>query len=82
MTSPFVGLEVEKGLRPAPRGFEFDLDRCLSSVVALEAQVSDEAFTAETLGTERAGNAIVIGAEGLLLAIGYLVTCTTAYLSA
>jgi len=80
MTSPSVGLEVEKVLRSVPQGFEFDLDRCLSSVVALEAQVSDEAFTAETLGTERAGNAI--GAEGLLLSIDYLVTCTTAYLSA
>ena len=74
MASPFVGLEVDKALRPAPRAFEFNLDRCLSSVVALESRVSDEAFTAESLGTNRVGNAIVIGAEGLLLTIGYLVT--------
>jgi len=74
MTSPFAGLEVERALRPTAKAFEFDLDRCLSSVVALEARVSDDAFTAETLGTERVGNAIVIGAQGLLLTIGYLVT--------
>ena len=74
MTSPFAGLEVERALRPSPRAFEFDLDRALSSVVALEARVSEDAFTAETLGTERVGNAIIIGAQGLLVTIGYLVT--------
>jgi len=74
VSSPFSGFEVEKGLRPTPRSFDFDLDHCLSSVVALEAKVSDEAFTAKSLGTERIGNAIVIGAEGLMLTIGYLIT--------
>ncbi len=74
MASPFTGLEVDEALRPVARSCSFDLNRSLSSVVALEAKVGDDAFTAETLGTQRIGNAIVIGAEGLLLTIGYLIT--------
>jgi S1-C subfamily serine protease len=74
VASPFVGLEVEEELRPDARSFDFDLNRLLSSVVALEARAPSDAFSAESLGTERVGNAVVIGAEGLLLTIGYLVT--------
>ena len=74
MTSPFAGLEVDKVLRPTSGAFTFDLNTCLSSVVALEATVSEDASTAEALGTNRIGNGVVIGAEGLVLTIGYLVT--------
>lgn len=73
MASPFEGYEVEARLRPSSRGYAFDLDRTLSSVVALEAQVPDDAFTAATLGTERLGNGAVIGQNGLVLTMGYLV---------
>lgn len=52
MASPFIGLEVEKPLRPTAAAFKFDLDTRLSSVVALEAKVSDDASTAEALGVE------------------------------
>lgn len=52
----------------------FDLERALSSVVLLRAQIPDEAFTASILGTERAGNGVVIGGDGLVLTIGYLIT--------
>jgi S1-C subfamily serine protease len=72
--SPFIGLEVEEELRPSARAFAFDLHRRLSSVVALEAKIAEDAFTARALGVERIGNAVVIGEEGLLLTIGYLVT--------
>jgi S1-C subfamily serine protease len=74
MTSPFDGYEVEKHLRPQADDLAFDLDRALSSLVVLRATVPDDAFTAETLGTERLGNAIVISESGLVLTIGYLVT--------
>ncbi|MFI4933743.1 MAG: S1C family serine protease [Caulobacterales bacterium] len=74
MASPFAGLEVENELRPIARLFDFDLDRCLSSVLVLEAKISEEAFSARTMGTARVGNAVVIGAEGLILTMGYLVT--------
>jgi len=74
LTSPFAGLEVDKVLRPTAGAFSFDLNSHLTSVVALEATVSDDASTAEALGTNRIGNGIVIGAEGLVLTIGYLIT--------
>ncbi len=38
----------------------------------LEAQVPADAFTAAALGTDRLGNGIVLGTEGLVLTIGYL----------
>jgi S1-C subfamily serine protease len=74
MPSPFDGYEVEARLRPAPQGYGFDLDRALAAVVALEAEVPEDAFTASTLGTERLGNGAVIGPNGLVLTIGYLIT--------
>jgi S1-C subfamily serine protease len=73
VTSPFDGFEVEARLRPSQRGYGFDLDQTLSAVVALEAKVPDDAFTAGTLGTERIGNGTVIGAGGLVLTMGYLI---------
>ena len=73
MTSPFSGYEVEEADRPRKGGFAFDLDRALSSVVALEAEVSKDAFTASTLGTERVGNGVVLREDGVVLTIGYLV---------
>ena len=74
MASPFDELEVDEALRPIARLFDFDLDRRLSSVLALESRISDDAASAKTLGTYRPGNAVVIGAEGLVLTIGYLIT--------
>ena len=74
MTSPFDGYEVEARMRPAPQACAFDLDRTLSAVVALEAKIPQDAFTATSLGTERLGNGVVIGPKGLVLTIGYLIT--------
>ena len=61
-------------LRPRVQDLEFDLVAALDAVVELRAEVPDEAFTASTLGTERGGNAVVIGGDGLVLTIGYLIT--------
>ena len=74
MASPFDGFEVEKQLRPSAGGVAFDLDRALDSLVVLHARVPEDAFTAKTLGPERLGNGIVIGGNGLVLTIGYLIT--------
>ncbi len=74
MASPFDDYEVDRALRPSARDLAFDLDQALASVVVLHARIPAEAFTAETLGTERLGNGIVIGANGLVLTIGYLIT--------
>lgn len=59
--------------QPKPGDYAYDLDRTLASVVSLSARVPAEAFTAETLGTERAGNGVVIREDGLVLTVGYLV---------
>ena len=74
MTSPFDGHEVEKRMRPSADGLAFDLDLALASSLVLHAQVPSDAYTAKTLGTERLGNGIVIGSDGLVLTIGYLIT--------
>jgi S1-C subfamily serine protease len=74
VTSPFTGLEVDEALRPSERTFGFNLDRCLSSLVALEARIPPDAFTAETLGVQRLGNGVVISEDGLVATIGYLIT--------
>jgi len=60
-------------MRPRPEDWRFDLDRALDAVVQLRAEIPDDAFTASILGTERAGNGVVIG-ESLVLTIGYLIT--------
>jgi S1-C subfamily serine protease len=46
----------------------------LPSVVAVRGTIPDDAFTASTLGTVREGSGVVIGENGLVLTIGYLVT--------
>ncbi len=71
---PFSGFEVEEADRPKTASSKFDLDRALSSVVALEAEVPKDAFTAGILGTERVGNGVVLHENGVVLTIGYLVT--------
>jgi S1-C subfamily serine protease len=61
-------------LQPDPGEVDFDLTRVLNAVVGLRAEVPEDAFTAQTLGTERGGNGVVIGDDGLVLTIGYLIT--------
>lgn len=43
------------------------------SLVMLRAEIPDDAFTASVLGTQRSGNGIIIGDDGLILTIGYLI---------
>jgi S1-C subfamily serine protease len=65
--------KVPLAFQPRAGDYTFDLDRVLNSVVGLHSIVPPDAFTAETLGTERAGNGVVID-DGLVLTIGYLIT--------
>ena len=65
--------KVPPAFQPRPSDYRFDLDRALSSVVGLHSLIPADAFTAETLGTERAGNGVVIE-DGLVLTISYLIT--------
>src|SRR5436305_3265271 len=66
--------EIPGEFQPKPEEYEFDLDNALSAVVGLQATVPEDAFTAGTLGTERAGSGVLIRRDGLVLTIGYLVT--------
>ena len=61
-------------LQPSPDEAGFDLASALDAVVLLRAEIPDDAFTAPILGTERAGNGIVIRDDGLIVTIGYLIT--------
>src|SRR5215467_7471880 len=66
--------KVPHAVQPKPEDYGYDLERALSCVVGLHATVPSDAFTAETLGTERAGNGVFIRGNGLVLTIGYLIT--------
>ena len=66
--------EIPVLAQPKPEAFEFDLDRALQSVVALQANIPEDAFTAPILGTVRAGSGVVIRDSGVVLTIGYLIT--------
>jgi len=66
--------EIPLNLRPDPDDYSFDLERALSAVVGLKTYVPGDAFTANTLGTERAGSGVVIKDTGLIATIGYLIT--------
>ena len=61
-------------LQPSAAETRFDLEAALDAVVLLRAEIPDDAFTAPILGTERAGNGVVIRDDGLVLTIGYLIT--------
>ncbi|MEZ5739008.1 MAG: S1C family serine protease [Burkholderiaceae bacterium] len=61
-------------MQPSADAVAFDLAAVLDAVVLIRAEVPDDAFTAQTLGTERTGNGVVISADGVILTIGYLVT--------
>jgi S1-C subfamily serine protease len=65
--------KVPASVQPKPESYGYDLDQALAAVVGLRTIVPADAFTAETLGTERAGNGVLIR-DGLVLTIGYLVT--------
>lgn len=61
-------------LCPRPEDWGYDLERALGALVLLRAEVPEDAFTAQILGTERVGNGVVIREDGLILTIGYLIT--------
>jgi S1-C subfamily serine protease len=66
--------KVPASVQPRPEDYAYDLEAALSAIVGVRAIVPADAFTADTLGTERAGNGVLIRADGLVLTIGYLVT--------
>src|SRR5438105_7750898 len=65
--------KVPQAVQPRAEDYSYDLERALSAVVGLHSIVPPDAFTADTLGVERAGNGVLID-DGLILTIGYLIT--------
>lgn len=63
-------------LRPDPQSLAYDLAAAMRSLVLLRAEVADDAFTANVLGTQRLGHGVLVPVAGrtLVLTIGYLVT--------
>src|SRR5207245_2400297 len=59
-----VDWEIPGEIQPKPEDCAFDLDRALGAVLGLRATVPEDAFTAGTLGTERAGGRAIMAAEG------------------
>lgn len=71
---PSVGdWKVAEASQPKREDYSYDLDAALAAVVGLRSIIPGDAFTAQTLGTERAGHGVLIG-KGLVLTIGYLIT--------
>ncbi len=66
--------KIEERFQPKRSDYAFDLDEALLSMVSVRAEIPGDAFTASILGTQRNGNGIVIGENGLVLTIGYVVT--------
>ncbi len=48
------------------------LSKAYAAVVGVRVAVADDARSAETLGRSRSGSGVVIGSDGLVLTIGYL----------
>jgi len=67
-------LKVPTNEQPQAADYAFDLEAAMSAVVGLRATIPEDAFTAQMLGTERAGNGVVMRNSGLVLTIGYLIT--------
>ena len=66
--------KVPSSAQPKPEDYGYDLEHAFPASSACAPSFPRDAFTAETLGTERAGNGVFIRGNGLVLTIGYLIT--------
>ncbi len=72
--APATDWKVPPSVQPRPEDYAYDLEQALAAVVGVRSIIPGDAFSAETLGTERAGNGVIIRRDGLVLTIGYLIT--------
>ena len=52
---------------------ESRMQEAVRAVVGVSAQIPETARSARTLGTERQGSGVIIGSDGLILTVGYLI---------
>ncbi|MBC5781714.1 serine protease [Ramlibacter sp. USB13] len=67
-----AGMPVRAATTPQQASVDA-ITRAMEAVVGLEVTAADDARSAETLGKEREGSGVVIGPDGLILTIGYLI---------
>ncbi len=65
--------DISRTAQPKPREYAYDLEGTLDAVLSLRSEIPEDAFTASILGTEREGHGVLIGDDGLVLTIGYLI---------
>jgi S1-C subfamily serine protease len=65
--------KIPSSAQPKQADYGYDLEHALAAMVAVRTIIPSDAFTADTLGTERAGHGVFIR-SGLVLTIGYLIT--------
>lgn len=65
--------DIDPALQPTPEDMSFDLKEALRAIYLIRTRVPEDGFTAQSLGSERAGHAVLIDERGLLVTIGYLV---------
>lgn len=66
--------KIPPAAQPKAGDYGYDLEHAFAAMVGLRSIIPPDAFTAETLGTERAGHGVFIRDNGLVLTIGYLIT--------
>lgn len=71
-----VDPNIGRATRPDPADYGFELPDVLRAVVQLRSSAPEDAFSSSYLGTEREGNAILVGEDNLFLTIGYLIAET------
>ena len=69
--SPTLAFAADKPEGPA--GPDLDAEKFFAAILKVQTKAVPDARSAATLGTDREGTGIVIGPEGLVLTIGYLV---------
>lgn len=72
LASISVGASAQQAT-PQTHPSDAALARMAQSIVKLQAYVPPEARSAQRLGTKREGSGIVVGSEGLIVTIGYLI---------
>jgi S1-C subfamily serine protease len=66
-----------ESVQPKQPQTQFDLERAYDAVVLVRAEIPEDAYSAATLGTDRAGYGAVIREDGLVVTIGYLINEAT-----
>jgi serine protease Do len=66
-------LPAAHAARLPPQAAADAITRAMQAVVGLQVTAAEDARSADTLGEEREGSGVVIGPDGLILTIGYLI---------